>query len=324
MSENPYDLQDGSYAGTGNKKSKKDKTTTGGERKALAALVAIVAAIILFAVLTIIQRNIVNAGEKVSVVVAQTDVPAGILLTQESVQQYFTIQLRLKSEVPTGTFHSGQSLIGQITSRPLYANEILTANSLTNENPYEGIDDPVELSIDVSKLSHAVSGTLRAGDRIDVKIVVDMSFLQQEEYLDGAGDYGLGGVPNLIDGSVSGESNDNYVYHGTGIDELFWRERSSFDVDSYSWSVTGKYACVPVCENVRVIDVYTAAGEGTAQVEAGGTSQIATVFTIVVPRSMEDLLYLALEEGTMQISRIVPELDVQAAEQRVNPAEENE
>ncbi len=318
---NKYDFQEQDDSGVGTGKKKRDKKTSGGERRALAAVVALVAAIILFAVLTIIQRNIVNAGEKVSVVVAQKDVPAGILLSQESIQQYFTVQLRLKGEVPEGSFDSGYSLIGQITAKPLYANEILTSNDLVNENPYEGIDDPVELSIDVSKLSHAVSGTLRAGDLIDIKIVVDMSYLQQDEFLEGAGDFSLSGVPNIIDDTVSGDDKSGYKYQGEGIDTLSWREFGSFDTDSCSWSATGKFACVPVAENVRVINVYTAAGEGTAQIESTGVPQIATVFTIVVPRSMEDLLFLALEEGTMQIARIVPDEDLAAAEQRVNPAQ---
>jgi hypothetical protein len=324
MAENNYDFedQDGSYIGSG-KKGKKDKETTGGERRALAAIVALVAAIILFAVLTIIQRNIVNAGEKVSVVVAVKDVPAGLNLTQESIQQYFTVQLRLKNEVPAGTFSSGHPLVGQITAKPLFANAILTTNDLINENPYEGVDDPVELSIDVSKLSHAVSGTLRAGDRVDIKIVVDMSYLQQDKFLDGAGDYSLSGVPNLVDDSVKGENKDGYSYDGSdALDTLSWRELSSFDADSYSWSATGKFACVPVATNVRVIDVYTAAGEGTAQIESTGVPQVATVFTVVVPRSMEDLLWLALEEGTMEISKIVSEEDLAAASERVNPVTE--
>lgn len=288
------------------------KETNGGEKIALFGIVAIVAAIIIFVVLTIIERNVVNAGDKVSVIVANREVPAGILLTQDSVQQYFTMELRLKDEVPANSFNSGHQIVGMITNRPLSQKEILTANALKAENPYEGIEDPVELSIDVSKLSHGVSGTLRAGDRVDIKVVVDMSFLQQDGFLDGAGSYTLDGVPNLVDGTVSGTPNDS-TYHGEGIDTKSWRELSSFDGDSYSWSATGKFACVPVAYDVRVIDVYTAAGEGTAQVEAAGTPQVATVFTIVVPRSMQDLLFLALEEGTLEVSRIVPDEDLVGA-----------
>lgn len=295
------------------------KETNSGERKALWALVAIVAAIIIFVVLTIIQRNIVNAGDKVSVIVANKEVPAGVLLTQESITQFFTMELRLKDEVPANAFTSGHQIVGMITNRSLSAKEVLTSNALKAENPYEGIDDPVELSIDVSKLSHAVSGSLRAGDHIDIKVVVDMSYLQQDDFLEGAGGYTLEGVPNLIDGSVSGTENDS-TYSDKGIDTLSWRDLSSFDSNSLSWSATGKFACIPVASNVRVIDVYTAAGEGTAQLESAGTTQIATVFTIVVPRSMQDLLFLSLEEGTLEISRIVPEDEIAAAVEMVNPS----
>ena len=301
------------------------KETSGGERKALWALIALVAAIIIFVVLTIIQRNIVNAGEKVSIIVANAEVPAGVTLTQETVQQFFTMQARLKSEVPANSFTSGHQIVGMITARKLSPNEVLTSNALKNENYYKDIEDPVELSIDVSKLSHAVSGTLRAGDLVDLKIVVDMSYLQQEAFLDGAGDYSLDGVPNLITGEENeGTGREDFEYSGRGLDTLAWRALSTFDEDSYSWSPTGKYACVPIASDVRVIDVYTAAGEGTAQVESQGTAQIATVFTIVVDRSMEDLIYLALEEGTMQVARIIPEEEKMAAEERVNPAAANQ
>ena len=304
--ENGYDYDE---VTSERERRKAAKETSGGEKIALFGVVAIVAAIVIFVVLTIIERNVVNAGDKVSVIVANKEVPAGILLTQDSVQQFFTMELRLKDEVPANAFTSGHQIVGMITNRPLSQKEILTSNSLKAENPYEGIDDPVELSIDVSKLSHGVSGTLRAGDRIDIKVVVDMSYLQQDGFLDGAGDYSLSGVPNLIDGSTTGTPNDS-TYKSDGIDTKSWRELSSFDSDSLSWSATGKFACVPVASDVRVIDVYTAAGEGTTQIESTGTPQVATVFTIVVPRSMQDLLYLALEEGTLEVSRIVPEEDL--------------
>ena len=294
------------------KKSKRQ--TNGGERKAFWAVIAILAALIVFVVLTIIQRNMVNAGEKAGVVVAAREVPAGILLTQESIQQYFTIENRLKAEVPQDSFSSGYEMVGLITGRKLSEKEIVTANSLKDIDPYEGIEDPVELSIDVDKLSHAVSGTLRAGDLVDIKVVVDMSFLQMDSYLDGAESMSLKDMPGLTD-DEAGEQKEQYVFEGEGIDTLAWRERSSFE-GPMAWSATGKYACVTVAENVRVVNVYTAAGEDTAKVEVSSGNQIATVFTVAVPRSMQDLLYLALEDGTLQIARIVPDTEAEQEEEK--------
>ena len=298
------------------KKSKRQ--TNGGERKAFWAVIAILAALIVFVVLTIIQRNMVNAGEKAGVVVAAREVPAGILLTQENIQQYFTMAQRLKSEVPADCFTSGYEMVGLITDRKLTAKEIVTANSLKDVDPFEGIEDPVELSIDVDKLSHAVSGTLRAGDLVDIKVVVDMSYLQMDSYLDGAQNMSLKDMPGLLDDEAQAPEEPE-AFKGEGIDTLAWRERSSFE-GPMAWSATGKYACVTVAENVRVVNVYTAAGEDTARAEASSGNQIATVFTVAVPRSMQDLLYLALEDGTLQIARIVPAKEGQAEEMPVQEA----
>lgn len=302
------DRKENNYSGEHTADLRKRRVaTSGGDKKALWAIIAILSALILFVILTIIQKNIVNAGEKVNVVVAEKEVPAGVVLTQDFIEAHFILEQRLKSEVPENAFHSGSEFLGMITDRTLSPREVLTANALISEDPYEGIEDPVEVSIEVEKLSHAVAGTIRAGDYVDIKVVVDMSYMQQNSLLDGAENLNLDNISSMYDESAEGESEEGSRYNINGIDSLEWRERSSFDSEDMTWSPTGKYACVTVAKKVRVLNVYTSAGQNTAQVEENGESQIATVLTLVLPRSMEDLVYLALEEGTVLVSRIVPD-----------------
>lgn len=303
---------------TGKKKPNQRKTTDG-NKKFIFAMVALVSAIVIFVVLTVIQNNIIKNEEKVSVVVAIKDVPAGLVLNQESIQQYFTMELRPAKDVPAGHFTSGHALVDKITARDISAREVATPNCVITEDIYADMEDPVLISVDVDKLSHAVGGTLRAGDFIDIKVVVDMQNLLNS-MLSGVedGEYSLEDVPSYVEEGVypnrtDGDGNfidaDNGEVTGgvstSSMDLATRLAKSIFHSEDFVYSATGNYACVPVASNVRVVDVFNQAGQNTVAAEADGTKQVATVFTIVVEREMEDMIYLAMEEGTMEISKVI-------------------
>lgn len=301
-------------ASTGDTKKKK-KSTSGGDKKAVVALVFIVAAIIVFVVLTIIQKNLINSGEKVNVVVAIKEVPAGLVLTKDNMPSYFTVELRNKADVPEGSYASGAAFVGKVVCRKIYAKEMINPGCVMEKDLYDGIEDPVEISIEAAKLTNAVAGTLRAGDIIDIKVVVDMSYLAQQEeenLFEGATYIGLDNVENIWEAGTGvnpSTTSDPFVYHDTG-DDFTQRDlmaQSIFDLNTYAFSATGKYASIPVGENIQVVNVYNSAGLDTDHAETMDPTvpQVATVFTVVVPRYMEDVIWLAMEEGTIQISRVV-------------------
>lgn len=318
------------------RKIKEDKDIKKGDRKALFAFVALAAAIVLFVVLTIIQNNIVNKVEQKGVVVAIADVPKGIMLTEESIKQYFDVEMRNSSDVPAGYYTSGHPLVGMITGRDIVKKEIVTPGCIVAENIYEGIEDPVELSIEVGKIGQAVGGSLRAGDRIDIKVVVNMTHSQkQDSYTDvGEGDFQLEDVPPMDYDVPEIEYTEESSAEDTPTDDVFTDEMNEdvtvitpdnaeefgaeevFDLfadimgamintNNYVWSATGRYASVPVCENVRVINAYNSAGVDTATAVEMGETPVANIITVVVPRSMQDVIALAMEEGTLRISRII-------------------
>jgi len=311
--------------GSGKGKEKKRKKTSGTDRKLVCAIVALIVGIVAFVVMVVIHRYFVNYEETSSVVVATMDIPAGVTLTQENMPTYFAMEERAQTEIPANAFYSGYELINKVTAHDISAKQLITSTSVVDGNFYEGIEDPVEIAIEVSKMGQAVAGTLRAGDKVDVSLVVDISPLKEEEAeeageLSEAPEITVVAVPDDmeqtegVDGSVSTEqgigeeglvSDESGVYQNgmsagllNGTDML---------MNGMTYSVTGKYGYVTIAENVRIVSAYDSAGVGTAAAEAEGGTQIVTVVNVVVPRSLRDTIFLAMEEGTLRLSRVVEE-----------------
>lgn len=307
-------------------KKRKAKQTKGGDKKLVAALVALICAFVIFIVMLTVQKYIINSEETKSVIVATVDVPKGVVLTEENMLNYFSMEQRPVSDLPENTFSTGHALTGKITGCEIYAHQVVTDNLIIAENFYEGIEDPVEISIEVEKIGQAVAGTLRAGDVIDLKLVVDVE--QEGSYYDGVpSDVALTDVPEIgimdgLDnaGTITGETGDvsdlvggesadavnEYLGGLEGIGSYDMMSNNTLLIDGLSYNVTGRYGCATIAENVHVTSVYTSAGLGTKEAEElEGSSQVATVINVVIPRSMEDVICLAQEEGTLRLSRVI-------------------
>lgn len=336
---------------SGNRKNAGE--TRNGDRKALLAVVAIGAAVTVFVILTIIQNNLVNNVDRTGVVVALVDVPAGIVLTEENIPDYFGMESRPSADIPAGYYTSGHALVGRVTSREIKAKEIVTASGIVGEDFYAGMEDPVEISIAADKIGQVVGGSLRAGDIVDIKVVIDLSSYYgknetEEETPEGeAGilepvtDTGTDTEPDVAaEGGAeaeesldSGDGSQETGAAGTEPElpegfletdtagELLWELPGLSEGSDLAYSVTGRYASVTVCEGVRVVNVYTSAGLDTAAAEADGSAQVATVINVVVPRHMEDDIFLALEEGTLRISRVVDRAEAEETSGSVPEAE---
>jgi len=332
----------------------KGKQTRFGDRKLIAAVVSILCAFVIFIVFLTIENHIVNDVEATSVVVAITDVPKGIVLTEENMPSYFAMQMRTTGELPANTFTSGYELVGKVTKDVIVANQIVTANCVVQEDFYADIEDPVEISIEVGKIGQAVGGILRAGDKVDINLVVDVAKQEEiveEEELEGVA---LTDVPEIsvMDGI---EEEDSFIEE-TPVDDEEQEEAinetqevtvleiegnelivnnegeipdDTLAVDGMIYSITGRYGHVNIAKDVRVTGVYNSAGQGTKEAEAEGASQVATVINIVVPRNLEGIICLALEEGTLRLSRVVdrqeevmPQMDGTISETTENITEE--
>ena len=317
------DYEEGAGGSEGTKKKKKkSKGKKPGEKagnKLTVAFIAIAAAFVVFVVLIMIESKLITEEETVPVVIAIAEVPEGLYLDEQNMPNYFAIEQRIVTEIPTGvtTYNNGTSMIGLITDRVIRVKEIVTSDCFYEENFYEGIEDPVEIAINLNGIGQTVGGILRAGDYVDIMAVIkvgkgDLMNLPNDSSLLEPGDTdglldveitdGLGGVVTEQQTPVqSVEGQDGALI--VGEDGMVEDEGIS-DEFELAYGVTGDYASQMVAENVRVVRVFTSGGETTESVEAGGGQMIATVINVVVPRSMADAILIAQQEGTITLTRV--------------------
>lgn len=308
-----YEVEEGKK-----KKSKKEKTSKGGGI-ATFGVIAILVGVILFSVMTIIEKNVVAEVAKSPVVVAVKDVPEGILLTKDNIPNYFAIEMRPTADIPANVYPKANDMIDMITNRDISVKEMVTSNSFKKVDLFEGVDDPVVFSITVSGPGQAVAGTLRSGDLVDIRTTIHIP----QTLMDGAeGDYSLDG----LDGTYKLDEEGNFV--GVGLTEdgaesgaaVIKKEYETsqggytaatvgsqdfFDMNNAIWSPSGEYVSIPLMDGVRVYSVYTSAGASTSAVEADGSEQVATIISVVIPRSMQSTFALACADGDVYFAQVI-------------------
>lgn len=329
----------GSYesdmADAGKKGNKKRNKRTRGkqvEGKLTVAFVAIALAFICFVVLIVLENKIVNAGEKVKVVVATAEVPAGIELTQTNMPNYFAIEERNKDDIPVGVtvYDNGNPMIGKITGRVIHAKEVITNECFYEKSFFADIEDAVELSIDVSAIGNAVGGTLRPGDKVDIKAVIKVgtqSLLTSMNGSEGLLDMGentdelldMGGTIAPVEGEVVEEEPDENIGTMNSKDaiELSQNGMLNFAIDTeVSFGITGEYVSQVIAEDIVVVEVFNSGGETLSAVEAAGGNMVATVINVAVPSYLVDAILIADAEGTLSLSRVHEE-EVEVKEETV-------
>ena len=154
-----------------NEKTKKQKS--GGLGK---FFLAFIAAIVVFVALIVIQTGITNKYEKVSVVVAKTNIGVNTDVTDENVSQLFTTIDYDATKLPEGYILGDNlnELANSITNCEIPKGQVVTNTSvratsdITKNIALANDDSLVETSFSVSAVSDAVAGTLRRGDVITI------------------------------------------------------------------------------------------------------------------------------------------------------------
>lgn len=317
----------------GNKKRAKRTSGKQVEGKLTVAFVAIALAVICLVVLIVLENKLVNAGEKVNVVVATAEVPAGIELNQTNMPNYFAIEERNKDDIPVGVtvYNNGTPMIGKITGRVIHAKEVITNECFYEKSFFADIEDAVELSIDVSAIGKAVGGTLRPGDKIDIKAVIKIgqqSLLAAMNGSEGLLDMGtdtdslldMGGTIAPVEGEVVEEepvANVGTMGSKDAI-ELSQDGMLSFATDAeVKYGITGEYVSQVIAEDVVVVEVFNSGGETLSAVESAGGNMVATVINVAVPSYLVDAILIADAEGTLTLSRVHEE-EVEVKEEAVS------
>ena len=107
--------------------------------------------------------------EKGSVVVAVSDIPDGLEITENNLADLFAVEERPLTDIPAAACLKLDELVGLYTQSGIDAGNMITKSMLGELQ--ETFEDCVLLGVNMEALDQSVAGTLRAGDSIDIYTV---------------------------------------------------------------------------------------------------------------------------------------------------------
>ncbi|MCR4792832.1 MAG: SAF domain-containing protein [Lachnospiraceae bacterium] len=147
---------------------KKDRSNKRGIRYGLFASAIIMSAGV-FAVMTYLQKQALSDYEKKEVYVAANDIPRGCVITNENLSEYMVLKSIEAGCVTDRSLTTAGEVCGLSPVYDISAGTILTGSMFTSSTEeMNRMDAPVLAGFRTDDLSRAVSGVLRAGDRIDI------------------------------------------------------------------------------------------------------------------------------------------------------------
>lgn len=298
------------------KKNPQQKLGDKENKKLIIATVAVILAFVTFFVLTVIQDRIINGAVTAPVVVAIKEVPAGVELNEQNMANYFDIEQRVIDQIPNTvtTYPNARNMFGKVTDRVIRPREIVTEDCFVSMGLYEGVDDPVEISLDLGAIGRSVGGILRAGDFVDIIAVIEVK--EEEE---GSDDEFPEALPYIqavesIEETANGEAADGETGEVSGEDivaesvfNVATAEQSENPIineEGVTYGITGSYLSQVLAENVRITRVFNSGGEDPEKAAANGTAMVATVVNIAVPKSKVDAILIAQQEGVISLARV--------------------
>lgn len=144
------------------------------EKKTVTVLIPALIAIALFVVLVMYQESILRSYDEIKMVVAIDEIPERTTITADNVNQYFTLKEVRKSLKVEGSIDDPEKLIGLTTTNRILKNLPVSTEWFANPEDYIlSLNNPIEISIGVENPADAVGGTLRAGDYVDVNVIIE-------------------------------------------------------------------------------------------------------------------------------------------------------
>lgn len=137
-------------------------------------LLALAAAVAVFAVMLQIEKSALAQAEKGTVVVAVRAIPEGQLITAENREVYLGLREVEAALIPERAAATPEELEGRRTVFGIDGGTVLTSGMFCDGNEVtEGMEEPVIAGFKADDLYQVAGGVLRAGDRIHVYRVSD-------------------------------------------------------------------------------------------------------------------------------------------------------
>ena len=123
----------------------------------------------LFVGLIFLQNYLSEEITYKTVIVAKSDIPENTIFTKENATKYLTFKQINILDAPSGTLISADSILGKKNIVPIIEGEYIFDKDFEDLKVYtEYIENPIEVSLDVSAVSYSYGGKLRGGDLINI------------------------------------------------------------------------------------------------------------------------------------------------------------
>lgn len=138
-------------------------------------LIALVAAIIIFAVMLHMEKSYLTAYEKGSIYVAKQRIPDGTVITEKNVTKYFEHKELDKTVIPDTAIRTPEQTLNLVSVYEIDKDTLLTTGmfDVLDEIKAE-MKHPVIAGLKAEDMYQVVGGTLRPGDRIDIYKIDEM------------------------------------------------------------------------------------------------------------------------------------------------------
>lgn len=132
-------------------------------------IAALITAAAVFAIMTYFQRQALADFEKREIYVAVSDIPKGVVITEENASQYIAVKSVDAGCVPESALSDYRTLSGMSPEYDIDKGTLLTTGMFSDSDDVLAVmTSPVLAGFKTEDLAKAVSGVLRAGDRIDI------------------------------------------------------------------------------------------------------------------------------------------------------------
>lgn len=151
------------------KKAETEKQKLSARLKTGGTLAALLSAVIVFAVMIQLEKNILTQYEKGTIYVAAARIPDGEIVT-ESNYKGFLVEKQLDSScIPATAVCSPEQVRGLVAKTDIEQGVLLTMGMFEPLNEILGaMENPVIAGFKAEDLYQVVSGVLRSGDRVNI------------------------------------------------------------------------------------------------------------------------------------------------------------
>lgn len=147
-------------------------------------VVCFVLVALLYVGLLMLERAIITENVTTKVYVAIQNIEPDTLITENNIDLYFALVERSIASIPSDSISNRDDLINHTVNNFLSQNNPVTESLLTSrESEVSDIKDSVMVSFMVQSTPGAVSGTIRAGDRVNIWHAVNDEATQKTEVL---------------------------------------------------------------------------------------------------------------------------------------------